>query len=184
MRRLVLLCVCALAVCAAGVQAADPVFPDVTYIGFDANTFTYTYQIDCPADSTYPFGQLTVQAEVPNFGIYFPWALAADTFPSTLWNKGTTVREWIPTRKDNAYWRAATTADVVPSATAWSGRFTLVVPNSSPTGGLVVTMDGGPVSTQVVERTVPGPALIPEPGSLLALGGLLGGLLPMIRRRK
>lgn len=172
------------------VASATSIYPEVTYEGFDPATFTYTYRIDCTVDSTFPFGQLIVQAKVPNFGVYFPWALGADggsltpLYNTALWAKSTQVRLWVPTRMDNAIWRAPTTDDVVPSNTVWSGRFTLVVPNSAPTGGLVVTMDGGPISTAIHEREVPGPAMIPEPSSLLALGGLVGGLLPLVRRRK
>lgn len=182
MRKAVFLVVCAMLL--LGSAAMAQVFPTLAYEGFDANTWTYTYRIDCAADSTFPFGQLIVQAEVPNFGLYFPWTLGADTLPATGWTRSTQVRQWLPVRKDNAIWRANTTDDVIPSGTVWTGRFTLIVPNSAPTGGLVVTMDGGPVSTNVNTSYVPGPAPIPEPSSLLALGGLVGGLIPLIRRRK
>jgi len=170
-----------LLLCSAAALA--DVYPTVTYEGFNGVTYEYTYRIDCPSTSTYPFGQLIVQAEVPNFGIYAVWGLSADTPPSTLWNTYTQVRVWVPDRKDNAVWRAATIDDVVQSETAWTGRFYLTVPNSTPTGGLIVTMDGGPASSNGTQASVPGPAPIPEPGSLLALGALAGGLIPLIRRR-
>lgn len=170
-----------LLLCSAAALA--DVFPSVTYVGFNTVTYEYTYRIDCLSTSTYPFGQLEVFAEVPNFGIYAVWQLSMDTPPSTLWATSTAMWQLFPERKDKAMWAANTSDDVVPAETLWSGQFYLIVPNSTPTGGIVVTLDGGPGATNPSSTTVPGPAPIPEPSSLLALGAMAGALMPLIRRR-
>lgn len=175
---------------ALSASAYATVFPELQFVSFDQASFTYTYRVTCPADSTYPFGRLTILAEVPQGGVYFPWGHGADTAPTTLWDFYTVDREWDDdwnVTKSNAVWSFKEgTSDFVQASTAWTGLFTLIVPNSSKTEGVGFTMDGGPWS-QSPGRTVfvPGPgALVPEPSSLLALGGLVGGLLPLIRRRK
>ncbi len=180
-----LLTIALLALCSGATFAA--VFPTLEFVSFDQATFTYTYRVTCPENSTYPFGRLTILAEVPNGGSYFPWGHGADTDPATRWQFLTSDREWDddfnPT-KSNAIWKADL-EDVVPAMTAWTGQFMLTVPNSRLVDGVGITMDGGPWSQSPAQTVyVPGPALIPEPGSLLALGGLVGGLLPFIRRRK
>ena len=175
---------------ALSTSAFATVYPDLQFVGFDQGTFTYTYRVTCPANSTYPFGRLTILAEVPQAGIYFPWGHGADTAPTTLWDFYTVDREWDDDWnpiKSNAVWSFKEgTSDYVPANTAWTGQFMLIVPNSSLTEGVGFTMDGGPWSQSPPRTvTVPGPgALIPEPSSLLALGGLVGGLLPLIRRRR
>lgn len=165
-------------------------FPDLQFVNFDPGTFTYTYRVTCPENSTYPFGRLTILAEVPQGGIYFPWGHGADTAPTTAWRFYTVDREWDddwnPT-KSNAVWSYQQgESDFIPAETYWTGLFTLVVPNSSLTEGVGFTMDGGPWSeSPPAIVNVPGPgAYIPEPSSLLALGGLVGGLLPLMRRRR
>lgn len=181
----------ALILLALGATAANAVavYPDLQFVNFDQATFTYTYRVTCPADSTYPFGRLTILAEVPQGGQYYPWGHGADTSPATLWDFYTVDREWDDDwnpSKTNAVWASKGSSDFVPAATAWTGLFTLIVPNSSLTEGVGFTMDGGPWS-ESPPRTVnvPGPgAPVPEPSSLLVLGGLVGGLLPLMRRRR
>lgn len=167
--------------------AADPVFPDLQFVNFDQASYTYTYRVTCPADSTFPFGRLAILAEVPNAGIYFPWGHGADTNPTNRWVFYTQDRDfdsnWEPITS-NAVWKAAVLEDVIPANTAWTGQFTLTVPFSRLVQGVGITMDGGDWSMQSHTVYVPGPALVPEPGSLLALGGLVGGMLPLIRRRR
>lgn len=175
-----------LALLALSTSAFAQVWPELTFVSFDQATYTYTYRVTCPADSSYPFGRLTILAEVPNGGAYFPWGHGADTDPATRWAFNTQDREWDddfnPT-KSNAIWKAAL-GDAVPSGTAWTGQFMLIVPNSRLTEGVGVTMDSGSGQSPMRTVFVPGPALIPEPSSLLALGGLAAGLLPLIRRRR
>lgn len=172
---------------ALGTSAFAAVYPSVAFVGFDQATWTYTYRVTCPANSTYPFGRFVVMAEVPQAPPYFPWGHGADTAPTTRWLFNTADREWDddfnPT-KSNAIWQKAVLEDMIPAGTAWTGLFTLIVPNSYKVDGIVVTMDGGPGTQNPTPQTVPGPALIPEPSSLLALGGLIGGLLPLMRRRR
>lgn len=173
---------------ALSASAFAAVYPELEFVSFDQATFTYTYRVTCTTENTYPFGRLTIFAEVPQGGIYFPWGHGADTDPTTRWSFYTQDREWDdefnPT-KSNAVWQKAVLQDMVPAGTAWTGQFMLIVPNSYKVNGIGITMDGGPDS-QSPARTVyvPGPALIPEPSSLLALGGLVGGLLPLLRRRR
>jgi hypothetical protein len=159
------------------------VYPTLTYGGFDVDTFTYTYNVTCPSDMTWAFGQLVVQAEVPEAGIYAGWGLGASPEPASNWFGYSEYRD---ESGDNAIWLALEQADVIEPGTAWSGTFTLTVPNSEPKeDGLAVTMDGGPGSSHSTTVYVPGPGgVIPEPSSLLALGALAGGLIPLVRRRR
>ena len=166
--------------CTTATVWAEDVHPTLDYLGFDAGTFTYTYQVSTPADMTYDFGQLIVLANVPDESIYAPWQLAAEKAPTTDWFMYSLEREL---GKYNAYWVADSGQSVLPG-TVWTGKFFLTVPNSQETPGTAVTMDGGPGSSHPTTVYVPGPALIPEPSSVLSLGALAVGLISLIRRKR
>ena len=180
-----LLVLMALVLCGS---ASAQVFPTLEFVSFDQPSFTYTYRITCPANSTFPFGRLAILAEVPNAGMYFPWGHGADTDPASRWTFYVQDRDydevtWEPLTS-NAIWKATVLEDVIPANMAWTGQFMLTVPNSRKVDGVGITMDGGDWSENATTVYVPGPALIPEPSSILALGGLAAGLLPLIRRRR
>lgn len=158
-----------LALLALSASAFAAVYPVLQFVSFDQATFTYTYRVTCPANSTYPFGRLTIMAEVPQAGIYYPWGHNADTAPTTSWDFYTVDRAWDPgwnPIKSNAVW-AGDLWDMVPANTAWSGQFILTVPNSFIVEAIGIHMDGGPWSESPgVTVYVPGPGPIPAgPGS-------------------
>ncbi|MDH7480737.1 MAG: PEP-CTERM sorting domain-containing protein [Armatimonadota bacterium] len=171
-------------ICFGGAWAQEFVPPSCEFVSFDPQTYEYVYKVTCYENQTIPFGQLIVRAEVPNTGIYKPWVGSGPVnHPEVSWRFWIQTRQWVP-RKDNAIWTANSLEDVIPDHTAWVGYFHLIVPNSYLTEGIAVTMDGMAPGTEWTVY-VPGPAmLIPEPSSILALFGLTGGLLPILRRRK
>jgi len=191
MRRFVLL-VAALGVLfliVGPVLAEEIVYPSCEFVSFDQNTYTYVYKVTCYDNQTYPFGRLIVKANVANITPYKPWSAPSAPYNCSPgpevrnWSFSVSTWQWMPVRKDKAIWTGSG-EQVVPDHYAWVGYFALIVPNSYPSGGIAVTMDGGEGTQYQHTVEVPGPAPIPEPTSLVALGGGLIGLLPMVRRRR
>lgn len=190
----VTLCALLLAAC-GGAFAVDVISPTVTLITYDPNTWMYVYRVECPADMSFPFGYLQIDAQVPCDGIYMmddgtwgqtgPWTPAYDP-PGTNqnWQQGVSTWEYTggEPSKDFAYWRSSRRQEVMPGS-AWVGDFVMFVPNTIPGPGWVLTKDGVVGSTHRFEYDVPCP-MIPEPGSIVGLAtGLLLGLGTLLRKR-
>ena len=179
MRRLpgALLVIAVAVLCTSAV--AQDVYPSVSYLDFDPVTFEYTYQVVCPSNSTYDFGQLWIKGEMKSEAP-FEWTFGtAGPSPVDAWL--TSIEEWAP-GKDAAKWISDLNA--VPANTAWTGTFNITVPNSEPRLGYAVTANGDPEAYREHEVEVMAPAVIPEPSAILSLGLLAGGLIPLVRRRK
>lgn len=162
----------------SGMAVAD-VFPTVSLDSFDADTFEYVYEVYCPADMTYAFGQLWVKGELES-AAPFEWTFGvASPFPVDTWD--TELSNWAP-GKTAAKW--ITTGDDVAPGSEWTGYFRITVPNSTPQMGEAITANGDLESWVEHPVDVMAPAVIPEPGSLLSLGLLAGGLIPFLRRRR
>jgi len=164
-------------------SAGAQVFPSVSF-DFDAVTFTYTYTVSIPGNSTYPFGYFQVDTHLAwaaNWSTSGPWVPNAGTGVDQNWSSGYATWQVSP-QHDFAFWRAST-GQQIPAGTAWLGDFVLIVPDSLPTDGWVLTKDGVGASENHLQRLVPGP--VPEPSAFAALGAGLAGLAGFgIRRRR
>ncbi|MCC6484706.1 MAG: PEP-CTERM sorting domain-containing protein [Armatimonadetes bacterium] len=171
------------ALCAASVARAD-VFPTVAF-SFDVNTFTYTYTVTQPTNATWKFGYLQIDTGVKNQAPTGPWQISGPFVNSVElpWLKGS--KSLTPTAAF-AYWQAPTPNDEIDNnlPDPWVGVFKLVVPNSQPVSGYSLTMDGADDSHNITVIDVPGPAVVPEPSSLIALGSAVCSGLMVIRRKK
>ena len=171
----------------SGVALAAEVLPTASLWSFDADTFTYVYRVICPENMTQPFGYFQVDAQVPELEPYVDegtggWILSGPFVDDEDQEWANGVFPWtFDPEKDSAYWRADRTQEI-PAFTAWQGDFVLVVPNTQPGRGMILTKNGVPGSTQEFEDLVPCP--IPEPSSLLALGAGLVGLGTCWKRRR
>jgi len=172
---------------ACGTAFASLVFPTVTLVTYDPIEFTYVYRIECPANMSYPFGYFQVDAQVPEDGEFAPWQVSGPFVPDTEgtnvnWASGISVWQYDPDERDFAYWRASKKQEIMPG-TAWSGDFVLVVPNTGPGPGFVLTKDGVLGSTNRLEYLVPSP-MVPEPANIVGLAtGLMLAFGSMLRRR-
>ena len=171
------LLVVALAVICTG-AVAEEFFPSVSLQSFNPTTFEYVYRVDTPSNLTYDFGQLWVKGEMKSEAP-FEWTFgAAGPSPVDAWI--TSIEPWA-TGKDAAKW--ISDLNPVSANTAWSGTFSITVPNSQPGAGYAVTANGDPEAYKEHEVEVMAPAVIPEPSAILSLGLLAGGLIPLVRRR-
>lgn len=159
----------------AGTATAD-VFPTVS-LTWDGVS-TYTYHVSVPANNSYPFGQLLIFTKATSWnGVEETWT------QSGAWVGGVD-QAWLSGFSegddgDTAEWRATGDQEAISS---WEGDFILIAPNTSPVPGQGMTKDGGLDSVNYFDINVPGP--VPEPSSMLALGSLIGLMVPVIRRRK
>lgn len=151
--------------------ASADVFPTVTF-SFDQNTFTYTYTVTNPANSTYPFGYFQVD-------MLQPYTAVTSKSSSDGWDSG--YRRWSVDQLYHFAWWSAPPDGEVPAQTAWTGEFTLVVPNTRPVPGLVLTKDGVG-GEQLLQLQVPGP--VPEPSGIAVLGIALTSLWKLRPRKR
>jgi len=164
--------------------AYAPVFPSASLTSFEAETFTYTYTVTIPGNSTFPFGLFRVYAEVPDAPVTSPWVLTGPFVNGADQGWTRTVSRWDfeGAGKDYANWQASV-AQEIPAQTAWTGQFLLVVPNSSPVEGWLLTSDG-PGSTQYVWDLVPGEAPVPEPASAMCILSGVASILGAVALRR
>ncbi len=165
-------------VASTGVKAA--VYPSVGF-SFDPSTYTYTYTITQPANGSYAFGYLQIDTGVLNQAPTGPWEMHGPYVSSVdqAWLQGFHTTS---ATTASAYWRAVGNQEV-PASTAWVGVFTLRVPNSVPVSGYSLTMDGVVNTQNITQVSVPGPGLVPEPSTLVALASTaLAGLLALRRK--
>jgi hypothetical protein len=160
--------VCSYAYCA--------VFPSVSF-SFDSASYEYSWTVSCPEGSSYPFGQFTVDAMVPAVwtGKSGPWVGESNLG----WDFVTSAPR--PDGNVSFWWRATTEQEVLAGA-AWSGVFKLVAPGTTPVLGTVQTKDGAILSRHNVSTYVPG--AVPEPSGMAALGTLVAGFVPFLRKRR
>ena len=173
---------------ASGAAFASLVFPTVTLVTYDPIEFVYVYRIECPTSMSYPFGYFQVDAQVPDDGEFSPWQVSGPFIPDYIsgtnlkWASGISTWQYDPDYRDFAYWRASRKQEVMPG-TAWTGDFVLIVPNTAPGPGFVLTKDGVEGSTNRFEYLVPCP-MVPEPSGVLGLAtGLMLGFGSLLRRR-
>ncbi|MCC6484705.1 MAG: hypothetical protein IT209_07665 [Armatimonadetes bacterium] len=165
----------ALAVAVCSVASAQN-YPTVTLSSYNPVTFEYRYLVTQTSDATYPFGKFVIDTQAQT-----SWSLSGP-FVNLV------DQDWFASyyartaSADSVYWLATSDDQEVPDHQAWQGEFVLVAPNTSPVPGSVLTKDGVVGSNHVSQVDVPGP-VVPEPASLLALGGAMLGL-PFMRPRR
>lgn len=182
----VLIALLALSTC----TAAFATFPTVEYMGFEQASWTYTYKVtqwltcenafdDFEIDMYLPVGT-AYTASGPFVGTPSGTSLNWAIHDGYVVNSGFMGVEWMG-NEETVVWPGNALEE------PWVGYFKLQVPNSAPiTGPLgdAVTRWVGTIESEhsTMGITVPGP--VPEPSSLIALGGLCAGLLPMVVRRR
>lgn len=179
-RRLIIAAVLVALIAAAGSAVASvAVFPQVT-CNFDQSTFTYTYHVVVPQDTTYSFGSFSVYSHAICWdGTQDLWTFKGAIVNGTdqVWNAGSAEGDL----GDTIMWRAFGDQEV--TAGPWEGDFQIIAENTAPVMGQAETADQVEVSRNIFDIEVPG-TLIPEPSSLLALCSMIALAGGLIRRRK
>lgn len=154
-RLLVILALAAVLVMAICSMASAQVFPTVTLSSFDQATGTYVYTVTCQSNSTYPLGYLQIDTQMTSTG---SWTMSGPVANNVNKNWPIKTIRWDGVNlKDSAIWDPTLRGTEIPANTAWTGVFTLVVPNSIPVPGFASTRDGQAASFKVHSVMVPGP---------------------------
>jgi hypothetical protein len=184
-----------LALTMASVAMADIyIYPTVAF-EFVPDDCIYRYTVTVTASDSFPLGYLELDTFVKNGGLT-PFTMEGPVADAIDLDWSTMTPEWQDPGPpigpcDSAIWyvdKSRNQVEINPQApgfTTWVGVYTLIVPNTEPRDGMGLTMDGLEESAQSFTIIVPGPAPIPEPSGMIALGGSmigLGGIL--LRRRK
>lgn len=159
---------------------AQAVYPSVT-LSYDAKSWTYTYHVAYPQNATDPFGELNL------YTYAWSWNGVVDLWTPSGPVVGGVDQAWMCELSDGDFgttvkWRAFGAQEV--TAGPWEADFVLVAPNTAPVAGEGMTKDGVVGSTHTFSIDVPGPAPVPEPSALAALGSMLGAAGLLIRRRQ
>jgi len=174
--RLVLLCAVVIALSSAA-YCVD-VYPTVSF-AFNPATYEYAWTVNYTSDVNVNFTTLLVYASVPALC----W-----TSVSGAWSGSPQANEnWTftyPPNGDGTYslrWYGLSAYQRKPSGGPWTGVFKITIPNSEPIVGNVRTYSS---AVQYLTQSSYVPRIVPEPSSLAALGGLAGGLVPFLFRRR
>lgn len=160
-------------------------FPTVQYLGFNPNTWTYTYKVtqwNVP-DSIYSFDHFEVRAYTP---LNFAYSMSGIIVDGESWGWSNRLTYWNPGSGNvSLYIWYSGMGDPVPPGQYLDaplvGYFYLTVPNTQPVPGIVGTMGGGLLESRN-ETSLMVPGMIPEPSSLAILAGMFVGSIPVIMR--
>jgi hypothetical protein len=178
-RSIPLLCaILFLLIVSAGTLLADA-FPSVTLLHTPGSSL-YTYHVVVPADSPYSFGWLVLYTKATS------WNGSEETWSATGPQVSGLDMGWVSQfnwgdEGDTVEWRAYESKEVTSGP--WEGDFILDAPGTVPVPGMAWTKDDVQDSLQEITIDVPGLPSVPEPSSLLALGGMIGLAIPALRRR-
>ncbi len=169
------------AVCLLGCSAAYAQNPTVQLLSFDPATSTYVYQVTQGLDAVDSLTEFTVLALTSASDPYTMTSPSTGGFIGgwmtgrTSWINPDTGRSGIAYQWYNGYVKKGSGL-----AEPWVGEFAITIPGTQPVPGLVNTMGGSQVIVSHAV-SVPGP-IVPEPGSIVALGGMLLGMGPLALR--
>ncbi len=168
-----------LLIVSAGTLFAQSIYPVVTLLHTPGSSI-YTYHVSVPADNSYPFGQLLLFTQATSWNGFQETWTASGAVVNGVDQGWATQFNW-GDLGDTVEWRANSGQEAISS---WEGDFILDAPGTIPVLGSGWTKDGVANSVHEFAIDVPGYMVpIPEPSSLLALGSLVGLMVPALRRR-